>query len=80
MEVAAARVGGDELLVVLEKESVGVELERELLRGVERRHGAALGFQNDMADAVIDRPPLRHLDPRHPHTSRAFPLPSTHSP
>jgi hypothetical protein len=49
MAFIAAGMGGDEVRCVIEAEAVGVSLQREPLRGVERRHRVAVAIQHDAA-------------------------------
>ena len=50
--VIAAGVGGDELFVVKEQQLIGIELEGQLLRGVEVGDRIAVGVEDDVAAAV----------------------------
>jgi hypothetical protein len=47
--LVAARVGGDEVVCVIEAEMIGKSLEGDALRRVEGRHGVTVGVQHDAA-------------------------------
>jgi len=50
--VVTAGMSGDEFFVVKEQQLIGVELEGELLRGVEGRHRIAVGGQDNATTSV----------------------------
>ena len=47
--LVTARVGGDEVVCVIETEAIGKDLEGDALRGVAGRHRVTVGIQDDTA-------------------------------
>jgi hypothetical protein len=50
--IIAAEVGGDEFLVVIDEQLIGVNLQAQFLGGVEGRHGVTVGVQHDATAAI----------------------------